>query len=284
MSIQCIQSQSAEEFLWLNEAHLLKNESLNNLILGRTQSLIQKHGMGEQPLFFYLTHNEQVVGQGIRTHPHKPLIISEMTAAALSVFTRTLKGMGIELTSVRGPHTASPLFAKYWTQHSGKLKQLDLRQAVYEVTDVIMPDHDQGLMILATTAHEPIVFEYVLGFIQDCFPNDPHPQERAREMCDRHLRNQSLFLWKNTHQNIVSMAAVVRESKTASTLSLVYSPPRFRGAGYASRLVASLSQVRLNQGKSRCNLLADLANSTSNSIYQKIGYQKIGELHRYAFC
>ena len=102
-------------------------------------------------------------------------------------------------------------------------------------------------------------------------------------MGDRHLRNQSLFLWKNTHQQIVSMAAVVRESKNASTLSLVYSPPRFRGAGYARRLVATLSQARLNEGKSRCNLLADLENSTSNSIYIQIGYQNIGEFHRYAF-
>lgn len=119
-----------------------------------------------------------------------------MTAAALSVLAQILKEMGIKLASVGGPHTAPQFFAKYWTQHSGKTKQLALRQAVYEVTKVIIPDDDLGLMILATMAHEPIVFEYLLSFINDCFPNDPHPQERARKMCDRHLQNQSFFLWK----------------------------------------------------------------------------------------
>lgn len=95
--------------------------------------------------------------------------------------------------------------------------------------------------------------------------------------------NQSLFLLKTDHQHIISMAAIVRQSKNASTLSLVYSPPQFRGLGYGSRLVATSSQAQLDQGKSPCKLLADLENSTSNSIYQKIGNQNISEFHRYDF-
>ena len=283
MSIQCIYNQSAAGFLSLNEEHLLKNESLNNIILGRTQSLIQQRYMGKEPLFFHLVHNEKVIGQAIRTHPHKPLIISDMEAKALSILAHTLKAMEIKLISVGGPHIASQSFAKYWGQYRGKRNQLTLRQAVYEVSKVIMPDHNQGLMLLATEEHETIVFEFLLGFIHDCFPHDPHPQKRAREMCIRHLHNQSLFLWKNVDQHIVSMAAVVRESKNASTISLVYSPPSFRGLGYARRLVATLSQAQLDEDKSYCNLLADLDNPTSNSMYQKIGYQNIGEFHHYAF-
>jgi predicted GNAT family acetyltransferase len=33
----------------------------------------------------------------------------------------------------------------------------------------------------------------------------------------------------------------------------------------------------LKSGKKFCNLFTDLLNPTSNSIYQKIGYRKIGE-------
>ena len=73
------------------------------------------------------------------------------------------------------------------------------------------------------------------------------------------------------------MASKNRESKHAATISLVYTPKELRGHGYASRIVAKLSQKLLDDGKAKCNLFTDLSNSTSNSIYQKIGYAFIGE-------
>jgi predicted GNAT family acetyltransferase len=55
----------------------------------------------------------------------------------------------------------------------------------------------------------------------------------------------------------------------------VYTPPYFRGHGYASACVARVSQKILNSGKKYCVLYTNLANPVSNSIYQKIGYQTI---------
>jgi hypothetical protein len=39
MTIECVQNKSAAEFLEKNEEHLLQNESMNNLILGLTDSI-----------------------------------------------------------------------------------------------------------------------------------------------------------------------------------------------------------------------------------------------------
>jgi len=55
----------------------------------------------------------------------------------------------------------------------------------------------------------------------------------------------------------------------------VYTPPELRGRGYASALVAELSQRMLDSGMSFCVLYTDLGNSTSNAIYQRIGYNAI---------
>jgi predicted GNAT family acetyltransferase len=63
----------------------------------------------------------------------------------------------------------------------------------------------------------------------------------------------------------------------------VYTPPEWRGKGYASACVAALSQLCLDSGYQFCMLYTDLANPTSNSIYQKIGYQPIGESREYRF-
>ena len=55
----------------------------------------------------------------------------------------------------------------------------------------------------------------------------------------------------------------------------MYTPPEYRRKGYASSCVAALSKTLLDKGYQYCFLFTDLANPTSNSIYQKIGYKPV---------
>jgi uncharacterized protein len=55
----------------------------------------------------------------------------------------------------------------------------------------------------------------------------------------------------------------------------VYTPPYFRGKGYASSCVVGLSDHMLESGYKSCSLFTDLNNPVSNSIYMKIGYKPI---------
>ena len=73
----------------------------------------------------------------------------------------------------------------------------------------------------------------------------------------------------------VSMAGFTREMQTAIGVAFVYTPPYYRGKGYASSCVAKLSQIALDNGFTKCVLYTDLLNPTSNSIYKKIGYTAI---------
>jgi hypothetical protein len=70
----------------------------------------------------------------------------------------------------------------------------------------------------------------------------------------------------------VSMAGFTRELPTAIGVAFVYTPPYFRGRGYATSIVAQISRLALDRGYRRCVLYTDLANPVSNSIYRKIGY------------
>ncbi len=58
---------------------------------------------------------------------------------------------------------------------------------------------------------------------------------------------------------------------------------KYRRQGYASSCVAALSQTLLDQGRKYCFLFTDLANPTSNHIYQAIGYQPICDMNEYWF-
>ena len=73
----------------------------------------------------------------------------------------------------------------------------------------------------------------------------------------------------------VSMARINREMVNMAGVAFVYTPPYFRGRGYASAAVAGISQMWLDKGFTGCVLYTDLANPTSNSIYQKIGYKPV---------
>lgn len=73
----------------------------------------------------------------------------------------------------------------------------------------------------------------------------------------------------------VSMAALVRELDSAIGVSMVYTPPYLQNKGYASSCVAQISELALTRGFKKCVLNTDLLNPTSNSIYQKVGYEPV---------
>jgi predicted GNAT family acetyltransferase len=80
------------------------------------------------------------------------------------------------------------------------------------------------------------------------------------------------------------MAAVSRPTPNGISVSLVYTPPEKRGNGYASACVAALSQRQLDAGKRFCTLFTDLSNSTSNALYQRVGYRPLAEFVEIRFC
>jgi predicted GNAT family acetyltransferase len=69
------------------------------------------------------------------------------------------------------------------------------------------------------------------------------------------------------------MAAINRRTARSSCVAWVYTPPELRGNGYASAVVAALSERELAGGAAWCSLFTDLANPTSNHIYAELGYE-----------
>ena len=66
-------------------------------------------------------------------------------------------------------------------------------------------------------------------------------------------------------------------------LGPVYTPPEARRHGYATALVADVSRRALAAGAAKCMLYTDLANPTSNNIYQAVGYRRGSDAREYRF-
>jgi predicted GNAT family acetyltransferase len=79
------------------------------------------------------------------------------------------------------------------------------------------------------------------------------------------------------------MAAKIRPTAHGIAVGMVYTPPEFRGRGYATSCVAQLSQQLLASGFEFCALYTDLANPISNHIYARIGYRPVADGIMYRF-
>ena len=84
-----------------------------------------------------------------------------------------------------------------------------------------------------------------------------------------------MLLWED--DGPVSLAGYGGETPHGIRVGPVYTPPEHRGRGYATALVAALSAARLAEGRRFCFLHTDLANPTSNAIYERIGYERVCE-------
>ncbi|MEC9071083.1 MAG: GNAT family N-acetyltransferase [Myxococcota bacterium] len=283
MTFQCIQHDTVDAFWDLAGSLLMESQSENNRILGFIQGA--RAGEGRWPDFrlFSVGSGENIVGHALQAAPDATLILSPMAQDIRSCLMDSLVDAGASPGGVSGlePHVTA--FAGEWADRTGVAYDLNLKQGLYEATDIVAPDDAGGQMVMAGEGDAALVTRYVRGFIHDCFPEEADPDARAEGIVKRLLPPGHMALWRDAAGEPVSMAARNRETPDTATISLVYTPPEHRGGGYGTRVVAALSRAQLRSGKGACNLNADLLNPVSTGIYHKIGYNRLGESRTYLF-
>ncbi len=87
------------------------------------------------------------------------------------------------------------------------------------------------------------------------------------------LEAKTRYIWDDNGP--VAQAHLGTETQTGALIDDVYTPPYYRNKGYATALVAAVSQILLDSGKKYCVLFADAENATSCGIYRKVGYRDL---------
>lgn len=167
------------------------------------------------------------------------------------------------------------LFAKEYTTRKGLTFKTTMSQRIYEIT-TINPNVKQFGTIRLFEEKDMYFFPYWLEafYAAGTYGNTQMSIPQEEEAYRYRLSSKKLFVLE-VDGKPVSMAGFTREMQTAIGVAYVYTPPYYRGKGYASSCVAQISQMALDKGFTKCVLYTDLLNPTSNSIYQKIGYNSI---------
>ncbi len=296
---------SAAAFLDHARSFLSSAEAENNVLLGIAASMRDGPGPSSAPMvsdglppyFAAIEHDGNVIAAAIRTPP-QDLVLSTVeptsTSAAMTLLAADYHDVDPTLPGVSGPAYVVLTFAHAWAALSGGTVHKTLALRIYRLDRVAPPAGVAGSFRRATTADRETVIRWITSLLTDLGePRDAATNIRIAEQCltprERASEppappNRALYLWLDGDPPApVSMAGAAGWTPHGVRINLVYTPPEHRRRGYASACVAALSQLLIDAGRHHCFLFTDLANPTSNHIYQQIGYRPVADIDTYAF-
>jgi len=140
-----------------------------------------------------------------------------------------------------------------------------------------------GSARVATADDRELALRWWIAFGDEMLHEGGPGRDRAHATLDHRLSSPSagILLWEDAGEP-VSIAGWGGPTPNGIRMGPVYTPPELRGHGYATALTAELSQRLLDGrlfsgGRRFCFLYTDLANPTSNAIYERIGYRRVAE-------
>ena len=259
---------------------LERSEAENGLVLGLLAS--PPGTMTAAPTWVSVDAADGPVAVAMRTPPFN-MLLALAPEHAIEPLVDALAARGAELPGVTGPARVARAFAERWSRVRGVTATVTMQQGLYNLTKVVPPNPPApGALRVARTDDVDLVASWMAGFAGDAhFP--AQEREILRNSAAARVAGGGLYVWENDGAP-VSMASLQGSTRNGIRVSFVYTPPELRGRGYASACVAAVSERALASGKRFCTLYTDLANPTSNSIYQRVGYRRIGESMMIAFA
>jgi len=154
-----------------------------------------------------------------------------------------------------------------------------MAQRIYRLDSVNDIPSVPGHMRLATLADKDLVSEWRRVFMVEAA--SPTSQNISERDVTPFIEKGTIYLWEYL-KNPVSMVIKGRPTEHGMSITVVYTPPELRRNGYATACVASVCRDILKSGYDFCTLYTDLSNPTSNSIYLKIGFERVCDSVEYA--
>ncbi|WP_086825565.1 GNAT family N-acetyltransferase [Streptomyces sp. NRRL B-24572] len=254
-------TDSAAAFRAAAAEHLAADAARNTAVL----TLMDKAGR----LGWWAEADGRVTGVLAEAPPGVPSLgaMTEEAARALA-FPGGLPG-GEGPTEVRGETAAVEAYA----EATGRPWAPTTRMRLFRLGELTPPDPaPTGRARVATEADVPLVAAWAREFVVAI---GEEPAEDYTGFVTERISEGRLWLWEAPDGRPVSMAAVSRTIEGQARVHLVYTPPAERGRGYAAGATEAVSRAAREAGVAQVLLFTDLANPTSNALYQRLGYRPV---------
>ncbi|MDH2428177.1 GNAT family N-acetyltransferase [Sphaerisporangium sp. TRM90804] len=228
-------------------------------------------GMGEglwnrDILLGWLTEGAEVTGVVLHTPPY-PVLLSDLPVGAVPSLAEELRGR--EVPGVSGPLAQAEAFLTA----SGREEKGRTSQRLYRLDGLRIPRLEGRVRSGGPEDTEPAL-EWMTAFQAEAVA---HSAERDLEPQVKHRLHQGELVFWERDGRAVAMAGFSRPVGGMSRIGPVYTPPELRGRGHGTAVAYAATRAAQEAGAHLLLLFTDLANPTSNSIYQALGYRPVGD-------
>ena len=220
-----------------------------------------------------------VVGAFLHT-PGFPVVLTSMPGEAVTALAAELAASGRRVSGLSAQAQAAQAFAAAWRQRTGDASTVRRLIRLWLLATLVRPNPGpQGEPRVADERDRDLLIKWSRDFLRDI---RDRAEDAAAEV-DQRLGYGGLTVWE-AGGTPVSMAGITRIVHAMARVGSVYTPPELRGRGYASGVTAAVSQAALDAGAAQVVLFTDLANATSNALYERLGYRPVEDRTELSFA
>jgi GNAT superfamily N-acetyltransferase len=267
-------TQDVEEYLAAAGDLLRSEPAQNTLMLTISESLRARggHAFGEaDPLFGWWRQADGVTSALLQTPPF-PMVITPMPEQATTALTGVLASRGWDPRGVNAPAGTARGFAAAWQARTGRGASVRRRSRLFRLAGLEPPAGVPGRARTPGPADRDLLVAWFDAFGAEVGETNG----RAGDTVDDKFSYGGLLLWQDGGQP-VSLAARTRAVAGQIRIGPVYTPPGRRGRGYGGAVTAAITRAALDAGAAEVLLFTDLANPTSNALYQRLGYRPVSD-------
>ena len=273
-----------DEFLARTQDFLHSRPDLHTVELTVTEQLRRRgpRAYGDRPPFLgHLVREDGGVGATLLHTPPYALRTTRLTADEAETLVAVLLDLGHPVTGFASERATAEAFAAAWRRRTGASARLRERHRLYRLAELTDPSPmPEGRARVAGEADRELLIRWYGGFVEDA---GTHGGRGGADWADFRLSYGGVTLWETADGTPVSMAGVTPTVAGQARIAPVYTPRELRGRGYAGAVTAQVSRAALAEGVGELLLFTDLANPTSNALYQRIGYRRVADWAEYAF-
>ena len=255
-------------------AFLCSQPVLHNLILTILHARVAQ---GDRGRYWMAIQRDDTVGVVVQSPLTFAATLTPMDLPVATAMADAIAEAGVALPGINGEAATAATFAGQWSERTKSAAIPFQGNRLYELLETGEVPDVEGKLRQAGPRERTLMILWSRAFQHEIGESANDTELRV----DRGLAAGELWLWERSGE-VVSMAIGREPIQGVVRLSGVYTTPEKRKHGYASACVHALS-TKLRDTGYRCILYTDLGNSTSNSIYRRIGYRAVAEALRYRF-
>ena len=212
----------------------------------------------------------EIAGCAFRTPPYR-LGLTSLPLGAIPAVVDSVAGVYDSLSGVAGPEPGASAFTAAWTKLRGGSSSVQARQHLLLHRALVpTPDPPPGRLRPGRGTDAHLAQEWGATFARESGLTG-----LDGALCTQLLRAGQIFFWDDGAPRC--MLGVLRQTRDAAAIGVVFTPPTYRERGYATAAVSAFSRELLERGLPHSYFCLEPSSAAGYSLCHRLGYAIVQE-------